>query len=238
MVAAHPFLGDGWTQPLSTLTNARNVGLSQGPRRPEGCLLAPQLHHCRTQVGSLSSRTRSKQVTALGEGGRVCFLALWPLARVTWVGPGSSPAGLGSERYLAVSRSRLCGPPPRGRGSRVSASPGDAEGSSGRAWRRLVDDIPANLSAQRQARHAVKGLGDECREGPAGTGASAHAAGAPDVPWNPGAHSPPLCLITVTFVVLTHLTGLVSSGHLGSECKLRGQWGHPGLAGDTPGWQK
>lgn len=93
MVAAHPFLGDGWTQPLSTLTNVRNVGLSQSPRRPEGCLLAPQLHHRWTQVGSLSSRTRSKQVTAPGEGGPgvlPCFVATcegdlgWPRQQPCW----------------------------------------------------------------------------------------------------------------------------------------------------------
>ena len=139
MVAAHPFLGDGWTQHLSTLTNVRNFSLPESPRHPGGCLLAPQRRHHWTQIGSLSSRTWSKQVTVPEWG--TCFLALWPLARVIWVGPSSSPAGLGSERCLAVSRSlrisefraepprtRLCGPPPRGSGARVSASPGGCGG--------------------------------------------------------------------------------------------------------------
>lgn len=37
--------------------------------------------------------------------GQMGFIVLWSLGWVTWVGPSSSPAGLGSEWHLAVSTS-------------------------------------------------------------------------------------------------------------------------------------
>lgn len=72
---------------------AKLRSLPECPRHPEGCLLALQLHHHWTQVGSLSSRTWSKQVTVPGEGGTgvlPCFVATregdlgWPQQQPCW----------------------------------------------------------------------------------------------------------------------------------------------------------
>ena len=103
--------------------------------------------------------------------------------------------------------------------------------------------LPSNHPAQclkpyQYSAGCCEGPGRRLQGGPDRHCGSSPCCWGPDVPWNPGAHAPPLCLVTVTFVVLIHLTGLTPSGHLGSECNLCGQWGRPGPAGDALGRQK
>lgn len=88
----------------------------------------------------------------------------------------------------------------------------------------MVDNVPANFPAQRQALHSVKVLGDECAVAPA------PPSRGPEVTQRPGAHSLPLCPITMAFVVPARLVRN-PSGFLGSDCTLPNSGDAPGLAG-------
>lgn len=125
------------------------------------------------QVCSFSSGSFSRQVMVQGQMG---FIVLWSLGWVTWVGPSSSPAGLGSEWHLAVSTScRLSEvtaepakeatqwavsagtpPPPRpspkGPKAGVPASPELQRAASGKALRASWP-IPSQLTSQLQGGH-------------------------------------------------------------------------------------
>lgn len=107
---------DDWTQLVNISASGPNFSLCQrvppSPRRlppypvvrvvkPRGFFPVKVDLHWK-QVCSFSSGSFSRQVTVQGQMG---FIVLWSLGWVTWVGPSSSPAGLGSEWHLAVSTS-------------------------------------------------------------------------------------------------------------------------------------
>lgn len=108
----------------------QNISLPESPHHPGGCLLAHSARHHWTQIGSLSSRTWSKQVTVPGWGDVLpCFVATregdlgWPQQQPCWAWlrmvSGCFQKLPFSEFGAEPPRTRLCGPPLRGRGARL-----------------------------------------------------------------------------------------------------------------------
>lgn len=93
---------------------------------------------------------------------------------VTWVGPSSSPAGLGSEQRLAVSTSRrlseVTAKPAKeatqwavstgrlkGPKAGIPASSGPQRAASGEAQGKRADSVPGNFPAQGLALQNIPG---------------------------------------------------------------------------------
>lgn len=154
MVAGHPFLGDGWTQHLSTLTNGKTL-VSQSPHHPE----AASAHSTVTTGHRLAASPPELGLSKDGPGGgRVsCFVATregdlgWP-QQPCWAWLRMASGCSRSCRFLLSSELNLRGPACVGRpqGAEVLASPpalGVAEGLR-KGPEEAKDNVPANFSAK------------------------------------------------------------------------------------------